>query len=486
MRVLFIHPNDYLSIGIPTGISLLSAILKQNGHIVDVLDFTFIKTKEQNKDEIKESSKFLPTEYTLEDLVADDPFITLEEAFKQKIMLFKPDILAVSVMTGHFDRIIELLEKNQPSCKTIFGGVHPTISPYETLKHEVVDFICVGEGEELIVELLDALENGKDFKSIKNLGYKENGVIKINDLRPFVNMDDLPTPDWGLFDKRHLFRPYRGKIYNGSFYIMSRGCPENCTYCVNYSLREKLKKCGRYFRYQSPETTVKQLKELKENFNATWFKFADDSILLFKLDYLKKLAKGLKLLNINFGCSIRPETVTEEKILLLKEMGIVSASVGIESGNEHIRKEELKRYMTNDMIIRAIELLKKHDIRVSTFNMLGLPSETRENVFETIRLNKKLNVDSTNNYIVYPYPLTELSMKYNLNIYDKNGKIIPVSQVSIFSLSKMPPSEVESLQKTFELYVRLPEEMWPIIKIAEKTDETANELRKALLQYNLK
>ncbi|MEE9379273.1 MAG: radical SAM protein [Candidatus Lokiarchaeia archaeon] len=483
MRVLFIYPNDYLNNGIPTGISTLSSVLKQKGHIVDIFDFTFIKTKPQKSEADKEPNKYLPTEYTLEDLVAADPIISLEKAFKQKIKLFYPDLIAVSVMTGYFDKVIDLLGKVRSNCKTIFGGIHPTISPYETLKNDEVDFIGIGEGEGLLIDLLDALEKGKDYKRIKNLGYKENSVIKINELRPFVNMDELPTPDWSLFDERHMFRPFMGNIYKGSFFIMSRGCPGICTYCVNYALREKLKICGRYFRFQSPKTIITQLKELKEKFGATWFKFADDSMMLFKVNYLEELTKGLKPLNINFGCSIRPETVTEQKIKLLKKMGMVAASVGIESGNERLRRDVLRRSMTNEQIIKAVELLKKYHIRVSTFNMIGLPGETRENVFETIKLNKKLGVATTNVYIIYPYPNTQLSIKYNINIYDVNGYITPVSHASSFALSKIPPSEVEGLLRTFELYVRLPEKIWPIIKIAEKSDKTAEELRKVLFCY---
>ncbi|MFX1383446.1 MAG: B12-binding domain-containing radical SAM protein [Promethearchaeota archaeon] len=483
MKVLFIHPNDYINNGIPSGVAILSAVLKQKGHTVDIFDFTFIKTEELPPKDDKEPSKYLPTEYDIEELVADDPVIPLEEAFKQKIKEFDPDLIAVSVMTGHFDKVINLLKKVRAKCKTIFGGVHPTISPHRTLQNDVVDFICIGDGEGLLIDLLEALEKGMDYKHIKNLGYKENGIIKINELRPFVNMDELPTPDWSLFDERHLFRPYMGNIYKGSFYIMSRGCPQICTYCVNYALRERLKGCGKYFRYQSPETTVNQLKIIKEKYGATWFKFADDSIMLFKIDYLEELAKGLKPLKINFGCSVRPENVTEQKIKLLKEMGMVAASVGIESGNERIRREVLKRNMTNELIINAIELLNKYNIRVSTFNMIGLPGETRENVFETIKLNKRLKVVATNVYIVYPYPNTQLNIKYNVNIYDDNGHIIPVSKASNFALSKMSPSEVDGLLRTFQLYVSLPEKMWPIIKIAEKSDKTANKLRKTLINY---
>ncbi len=194
MKVLFDYPNDYLSNGIPPGISILSSVLKQNDHTVDLFDFTFIKTEELKGEVDKDLNKFLPTEYTLQNLVADDPIISLEEAFKQKIESFKPDIIAVSVMTGHFEEVIDLLRKVRPKCKVIFGGVHPTISPYETLKNNLVDFIAIGEGEGLIIDLLDALEKGNDYSHIKNLGYKKNGVMKINELRPFVNLDELPTP----------------------------------------------------------------------------------------------------------------------------------------------------------------------------------------------------------------------------------------------------------------------------------------------------
>lgn len=482
IKVLFIYPNEYLSIGIHSGIAILSAVLKEAGHTVDLLDFTFVKTKILEIEKTSGPSVFLPTEYTLEDLVTKDPITSLEEAYNQKINSFNPEIIAVSVMTGHFSSIVAFLEKVHIPCKVIFGGIHPTICPEETLSKDVIDFICVGEAEEMFLELLESLENGKDYTTIKNLGYKENGKLIINSLRPFIDLNKLPVPDWGLFDKRHLFRPFMGKIYTGSFYVMSRGCPGQCTYCVNSSLREKQKGCGRYFRYQSPETTIKQLKALNEKFNASWFKLADDSIMLFKVKYLKELSKGLKPLDFMFGCSIRPETVTERKIELIKEMGVVAASLGIESGNERIRKEVLWRPMTNEQIINAIKLLQKYNIRVSTFNMIGLPEETRENVFETIKLNKMLNIETSSVYILYPYPGTHINDKFNVNIYDENREIIPVSRASKFNLSTMEPSEVEGLIMTFELYVRLPEKLWPIIKIAEKSDETACELREAL-QY---
>ena len=240
---------------------------------------------------------------------------------------------------------------------------------------------------------------------------------------------------------------------------------------------------GKYFRYQSPSTTIKQLSALKEQYGATWFKFADDSLGYFDLEYLEELAQGLKPLNIQFGCSIRPGSINTEKVKLLKDMGIVAASVGVESGNYEIRKNILNRNMTDEQIIESIGLLKENDVRISTFNLIGLPTETRHNVFETIRLNKKAGVTATNVYIIYPYPCTEINIKYNLNIYDGNGEIIPVSKASTFALSNMMPAEVEGLLRTFEFYVRVPEDNWEQVRRAEGEDIKSIENRMMLEQY---
>jgi radical SAM superfamily enzyme YgiQ (UPF0313 family) len=248
---------------------------------------------------------------------------------------------------------------------------------------------------------------------------------------------------------------------------MSRGCPYQCSYCVNSSLKAVQKACGKYFRYQSPKTTIRHITELCTKHGVSWFKFADDSICYFSIDYLEELRDGLKGLNIMFGCSIRPESITEEKIRILKDMGLVAASVGVESGNPEIRKKVLYRNMTDDQIIDSINLLHKYDVRVSTFNMIGLPGETREDVFSTIRINRKARVKATNVYIIYPYPGTDICKKYAGDIHLANGELIPVSQASSFALSHMPPIEVEGLLKTFELYVRLPEKKWDEVREIE-------------------
>lgn len=492
MKILFLFPNDYMLNGIPAGISVLSAVLKKHGHEVSIFDFTFIKTKElpnraaQDKINVLGSqSVYLPTAYTLEDLVRDDPVESIEDKFKEMLKSFQPDLIAMSSTSGAYGLGVDLLRKCRAhiNCPVLSGGVHASCDPYDALDNEVVDFICVGEAEEFIVEFCDLMARGQDFHHLNNLGYKTESGVKINPLKPFVDLDSLPTPDWSIFDPRHLFRPFQGKIYKGSFYTMSRGCPYNCPYCVNGTLKEKLVSCGRYYRFASPATVVRHLSDLKRLYGATWFKFADNSLMSMSEEYLAELAQGIIPLEINFACSVRPETASERKIELLKKMGCVAMSIGVESGNERLRREVLRRYTTDEQIERAIKMMNNQGIRVSTFNMIGLPEETRENVFETISLNKRLGVAAANVYILYPYPGTAIARNYKVNFRDSRGEVIHEDRASIFAFSKMPPAEVEGLLKTFNLYLALPEELWPLVRYAEKDDDMGQEIFNALNLY---
>jgi anaerobic magnesium-protoporphyrin IX monomethyl ester cyclase len=488
MRVLFFNPANYLEIGIPQGIAILSAVLKREGHNVELFDTTFLKPNKYVPDSdhaMAGPAIYKKTPYTLEDLVKDDPTVDIVEEFQKKIDIYSPDLIAVSTMTTNHDYAIKILRKLKKQCPVVFGGVHSTICPDDVIRESVVDIICIGEGENVLLELCNSLEKGNGYNNLKNLWVKsKNGTIYKNRVRSFVDLDSLPCPDWSIFDSRHLYRPFMGKIYKGGFYISSRGCPGGCTYCVNRTLRNIFKDCGPYFRYQKPETTITHLTELKERYNATWFKFGDDTFLLQPLDNLEELREGLKPLKINFGCSVRPDTVLEEKVKLAKEMGCVAMSIGIESGNEEIRIKVLNRNISNLQIENAFKLINDYKIRISSFNLIGLPGETRENVFETIEFNIKLNVKSGNVYVLYPFPGSQISIRHNVEYKKKNGEIIPMSKASGFSLSRMTPKEVEGLKKTFNLYLTLPKELWPIIKLAESNGSLSNKIYQALTEFS--
>nr|MBC8391727.1 cobalamin B12-binding domain-containing protein [Deltaproteobacteria bacterium] len=367
MKVLFFNPANYLEIGIPQGIAILSAALKRDGHQVELFDTALLKPQDyavQDNDIMVSPAIFKQTAYTLEDLVKDDTVSIIEDEFQKHIDRYNPGLVAVSTMTSNYDCAIDIMKKVKIKCPVIFGGVHATICPEEVISEYCIDMICIGEGEEALAELCNAMEQGTDYRGIRNLWVKsQNGKLYKNGMRPFVNLDSLPCPDWSIFDSRHLFRPFMGEIYKGGFYISTRGCPGACTYCVNPTLKKKFKNCGRYFRYQKPDTTIAHLTELKQKYNATWFKFGDDTFLLQSLKNLRELAERMKPLDIYFGCSVRPDTVSEEKVKLVKKMGCVAMSVGIESGNEEIRRKVLNRQISNEQLERSFKIINDHEIR---------------------------------------------------------------------------------------------------------------------------
>jgi len=391
-----------------------------------------------------------------------------------KIDDFKPDVIALSCMTSTFDFACDLMRDIEYNAFVIVGGVHATIAYEDCLNQDFIDMACIGEGDDVFLELLNLMEKDQDYSKVPGMVYKtKNGEIIKNPVASRVILDDLPCPDWGLFDKRHLFRPFDGEIYVGSFYSQSRGCPMQCTYCVDPTEAQETGGAAGYFRIQKPETTISHLTELKEKFGATWYKFSDDTFLLPKVDHLLKLKNDFKKLGIQFGCSIMTNTVTEEKVEIVKEMGCVAMSVGIESGNEKIRKS-LKRSYKEDWLIESFKWIHDADIKISTFNIIGCPGETRENVFETIELNRKLNVEACNVYIMFPYPGTPIQIQSQIPIRDDNGKLIKVDHAKNLGLSEISPDELESLEKTFNIYLNLPKSLWPIIELSENKENWRN------------
>ena len=258
-----------------------------------------------------------------------------------------------------------------------------------------------------------------------------------------------------------------------------------CKYCVDPTESAITGGPAGYFRVQAPDITIRHLTELKEKYGATWYKFSDDTFLLPKIDHLKELAVGFKKLGIQFACSVMINTITEEKVALAKEMGCVSMSIGIEAGNPEIR-ESLNRKYSDEKLFKGINWMHKYGIKVASFNIIGCPGETRENVFETIELNRKLSVESCNVYIMFPYPGTPIQIESKVPIRDKNGRLHLVSEAKNLGISKMSPEVLEELEKTFNIYLNLPKTLWSIIELAEKRKNWQNilaPLKEFSIQY---
>lgn len=383
MNVLLIHLNPLIKT-FQLGLAYIASVLKENGHNITFLSLTTLDKKAIDK-EIKKN---------------------------------KTDIVLISVATDSFElckKVIRFINK-RTNIPILLGGMHPTVCPEECIELEGILGICIGEGEHATCELLDAIEHNRDYTNIKNLWIKRNGVIYKNSVRPLIqNLDTLPSPNYDIFEGQIDFRILP--------MIVSRGCPFNCTYCCNHTLRKLYKGKGKFLRYHSIDYSIKMISRLLKQFSSIReIEFYDDTFTINKLwlrDFLKEFSK----LNVKFICNSRFDVLDEDLIRLLADSGCIRMNVAIESGNERIRKEVLGRAMTNVNIIEKSRLIKKYKIRLHTHNMVGIPNEKEENILETIELNRTIRPASVQVSIFNPYPKTDLGeLCINKNWIDKKLK----------------------------------------------------------------
>ncbi len=489
MKILFVYPQYYLMRGIPLGISLLSALLKEEGHKIDLFDTTFMKSKEESKAEDRKNKTVNFDNYQFKKtppiIEPEDIPVDIEGEFAKKIIEFQPNLIAFSVTTELWENAVKLIKSikhNNVKIPIIVGGVHPTISP-ETVIEEA-DIVCVGEGEDAIVELCRNMQSGQDITKIQNLWVKVDKNVYKNPLRPLIDLNNLPCPDWSIFNERHLTGIYHGQIMRRGHYLSMRGCPFSCAYCTNNYLRKLCVGQGSYVRWEKVENTIRNLKQLHEKYHLDNIKFSDDLFIVRKEEELTIFKdEYTKSIGIPFLISVSPVMVKEEKLRILKAAGCIHLSIGIETGSYRIRKEILKRNVTDEQIFNAFSLANKVGIETSSFNMIGLPTETRKDLFKTIKLNKKCKVSTLNVYYLYPFPKTEI------RDYCESNDLIPSDEAHIsiyegekFNLSEIPLNKLRDLRKTFILYVKLSKMYYPLIRICESENKFSNWLAKKLYE----
>ncbi len=275
------------------------------------------------------------------------------------------------------------------------GGVHPIIRPEQCI--ELADIICIGEGEEPIIELTTKLSKGEELDSIQNLWVRKGDKIIKNDLRPLIqDLDSLPFPD---FSNENKYLVENGNVISlqdpdkrTAYYLMtSRGCPFNCTYCCNHILREIYKDKGKYVRRRGVDNVIEELVQAKKRFKNLMFISFFDDVFTLDINWVRKFCEQYKkAVNLSFLCLCHPKAVNEEMIKLLKDAGADSMTMGIQAGSEKIRHKYFERYDTNEEIVEASQILHKYKIRRIYDIIMDNPLETDETRMETFNLLLRL------------------------------------------------------------------------------------------------
>jgi anaerobic magnesium-protoporphyrin IX monomethyl ester cyclase len=346
----------------------------------------------------------------------------------------KPDLIGFTAMSNQME-FVKLWSgwiKEKYNIPIVCGGVHATLNPEEVLSIKSVDMVCVGEG--------DISVPNRDF------WYKRFGSIqKTIPYNLVANLDTLPFPDYELFDVQKML-----KVSGGVFPVScSRGCLFDCSYCVNHALREKYKGLGTYFRFRSVDNTISMLSHYLWKYSLNHFTFADDIFGVNKEWVYEFCEKYPKHFNRTFDCNLRVEMVTEDLLKALKSAGCTKVELGIESGNEWMRKEVLNRNMTNEQILNAFDMAHKLGLKTRSYNMIGLPFELGANIQETINLNKQAKPDEVAVFYFYPYKGTKLYDVCKEKGFLTDRKTTSYTSESVLFLMTISQKELKKLYNEF-------------------------------------
>ena len=437
-RVLLVNPPFYRFLGShynanSLGIAYIASYLNEHGHDSWVYNGDFV-----NEDKYKLAQNIIKSNF--------ENFYDYSDYFKDlnhpiwkeivdKIIEFKPDWVGYTSYTANIttiDIISKKVKKINNDIKQVIGGVHATLD-YDVLNTvKSVDYSIKREGEHTMLALI----NGEDPKTIQGVSYRdETGKIYYSGDSPVItDIDNLPFPErekfWGLSKEEK-------NTVDVSYICTIRGCPYRCNYCASpfHWKRDKT-------QYRSPDSIIEEIKYVKKNhFNKkkydysasantttknklkikdnTMIYFVDDVFTVKKARVKELLNKMIhEKLNINWKCEVRADHLDYEICSLMKQANCKRVKIGFESGSDRILKLIQKDETTEDML-KAVKVLKKVKLPFTAYFMAGFPSETEEDLKETINFARKIDADYYAISIVAPYYGTK--MYYDL--MDLNYKL---------------------------------------------------------------
>jgi len=399
------------------------------------------------------------------------------EEIEKKIVESRPDFVAVSAMTCTAPdaiRVIETAKRINPDIKTIMGGVHASFMYEEMFSMtEVLDYIIRGEGEETIVELLDAISDNKDLRKVNGIVYRNKNVLSVNPPRPFMkNFDGLPMA-WDLLD----WEDYKYFIIPGSrlsAICTSRGCDKDCTFCSQQKFWMKT------WRARTPEDIVKEMLTLRDGYGVNVVLFTDEYPTLDRqrwerlLDMIIEKDIGMKILMETRAADI----IRDEDILhKYKKAGIIHIYVGTEATQQE-SLDYIKKGLSIEESKKALKLLRDVGIITETSMILGFPDETEDTIARTLELAIEFNPDFAHFLAIAPWPYSDIydDLKDYIVVHDytKYNLIDPIIKPKAMTLEELDRAIVDCYRAFY------------MNRYAEMTLEETDEFKKQYMMTSMR
>jgi radical SAM superfamily enzyme YgiQ (UPF0313 family) len=357
------------------------------------------------------------------------PATSLDRVAHEIVSTFRSDFVAANAVSTQFpiiNRLLEAIKRIDPRLPTLLGGHHATLAPNDAIASPWVDALCIGEGEKAATAFALAIDQHRQPAAIPGLWIKIAGQINRTAPDKFnIELDGLP-----LVDRNHWARWVHSTDHSCAI-VIGRGCPYVCSYCSNHALKDVTS--GKFVRFRSPDNIVREISKV----------LADDPEMNFihlEVETLGAMPKvAIELCNylaefnskraspIEFGANLsvtsrlvrNPERF-HELLSAFRRANLTRINVGLESGSERIRNDILYRpRYSNDDIITFCKFAKQYGINVHLFILLGLPTETLVEYFETIRVARDCDPTGILPSIFYPYPGTQLfTLAAEMKLFD--------------------------------------------------------------------
>jgi len=392
MRIVFVYFSINVTCGLNNGIAILSAVLKRAGHEVFLVTITG---------------------------PANIHYIIHET------LVFMPDVIGLSLVETQKSHAFDFCQMIRSGVykytgKIIVGGPYPTMDPEEVIKWPI-DALCVGEGEDAILQYLQGLS------LIPNMWIKQgNEIIKPHNYL-LTPLENLPPEDKSLFQLRHIVKK-KGHQLEAS---VGRGCVYMCSFCINQSFLDKYRFTKtEYIRIKKPDTIMQEILPytLNPELEIEKIAFIDDDFLIYSRYYPIQFEAFYQRYNqqihLPFNANVNPLSITEKNTEQFKKYGGLGMRIGIES-SEKIRRS-LRKYITDKVLLNKIDILKHHQIEISTYNMIGLPNETKEDIDSMLDINAIIKPKFVKVSIFYPFegtPIYNYCWQHNLIDKSKNWKL---------------------------------------------------------------
>ncbi len=353
-----------------------------------------------------------------------------------------PDLVGFSITTRQWRQAAAIAGeiKQRLNLPTIAGGLHATFAPQATLRSGNFDYLCLGEGETALADLLDTLETTgpdpvPDILNIWVSGKKRPGIRP-----PCASLDALP------FAARDLLDEIEGVVHMGT----ARGCPFPCSYCAAGAI-DDLYGDRSYLRRRSVDNVIGELGAIRSAGPLHYVIFLDDTFTLDR-PWLETFCEVFgREIGAGFSIHARVETLGRDLIGMLADAGCRHIVVGVESGSRRVREEILKRPGPDQKFIDAFKWIRQAGMLATANYMIGIPGETRADIEKTLSLNRRLKPDDFGYFVFYPHPGTPLSKTCLEKGYLQEGYLdLPVDyRRSVLNLPGLTGAEIEAYSTAF-------------------------------------